>query len=486
MNESISKRINKPDMLVFLSDQHHAGYAGFAGHPLVRTPHLDRLAQEGTVMSCAYTASPLCVPSRMAMLTGQLPEKTGVYTNEGTIGGDQATFLHGIAAEGYETVLCGRMHFLGEDQRHGFTRRIMGDLTPLFWGRYGRARSDLGPYVGTMANESLKIMGGGTSPVLEYDKAVIRAALDYLSQDHDKPQCIVVGTYGPHHTFVAPPDLYAYYKERIDIPASFAAEEEEHPLLGRMRPDGLTLDRLRKLRSAYLGMIETIDGQVGAVRAAWDRYLERRSRQGVFVYMSDHGEQAGEHGLIGKQTFYEGSAKIPVLFAGSGISAGHTVTEPVSILDLGPTLCELAGAQTPPRPDGRSLAPQLAGAAGEAGRTVVSEMLFASQGGAVAGRMLRTGRWKYIAYASEEAQDQLFDLEADPQELRNLVRERPDIAGPFRESLADSWDAAGIIARFEAKREHHRLLARWGGAVDVAEPERWKVPVEAQALPVIE
>ncbi|MEK3910285.1 sulfatase-like hydrolase/transferase [Paenibacillus sp. FSL H7-0331] len=477
---------SKPDILVFLSDQHHAQYAGFAGHSLVRTPHLDQLAKEGTVMSTAYTSSPLCVPSRTSMLTGQLPEKTGVFTNEGAIGSDQATFLHGIAAEGYDTVLCGRMHFLGEDQRHGFTRRIMGELTPLFWGRYGQARTDLGPYVGTMANKSLKIIGGGTSPVLEYDKAVIKAALEYLQEDHAKPQCIVVGTYGPHHTFVAPPDRYMYYKEWMDIPESFL-QDDGHPVLQKLRQNHqLTLENVTKLRAAYLGMIETIDSQVGEVRSAWNRYLERSARPGLFVYMSDHGEQAGEHGLIGKSTFYEGSSKIPMVLAGEGVVAGRNISQPVSIMDLGPTLCAFAGAETPPRQDGMNLKLLLNGGAEDAERIVISECMETLEGKHIPGRMLRKGNWKFVAYAYYEQHNQLFDLSSDPKELHNLVHERADIAEQFQAQLDASWNIPAIIEKHQQKLEHHQLLAKWGKAVDVSEHERWPVPEEATKLPVVE
>jgi choline-sulfatase len=477
--------LTKPDILLFLSDQHHANYAGFAGHSIVRTPYLDQLAREGTVMNAAYTAAPICVASRVSMLTGQLPEKTGVYTNEGAVGSDQTTFLHAIAAGGYETVLCGRMHFLGEDQRHGFTQRIMGDLTPLFWGRYGKVRSDLGPYVGTMANEALKIIGGGTSPVLEYDKAVIRAALDYLSQDHDKPQCIVVGTYGPHHTFVAPPDLYSYYKEKIDIPESFRLNNE-HPILSGMREDGLTEDVLRKLRAAYFGMIETVDGQVGEVREAWSQYLNRSGRQGIFMYMSDHGEQAGEHGLIGKSTFYEGSVKIPMVFAGHNIAHGRTVTQAVSILDVGPTLCEFIGVDTPPRPDGISLKPQLVEGVENEERIVVSEFIYTVDGKIVPGRMLRQGKWKYVAYAFHEDNNQLFNIAQDPHELNNLYQTRPEVAEQFQTYLNQTWNISAIVDKYQEKKEHHVLLAKWGRAVDVPEHERWPVPEEARLLPVVE
>jgi choline-sulfatase len=394
-----------------------------------------------------------------------------VFTNEGALGNDQATFLHSLAAEGYETVLVGRMHFLGENQRHGFTKRLVGDLTPLYWGRYGPARKDLGPYVGTMAHQSLKIIGGGTSPVLEYDKAVVRAALDYLSRDYDKPQCVVVGIYGPHHTFVAPPDRYLYYKERVDLPPTYT-DDIDHPILRGLRDAGLNRDNLRKLRAAYLGMIETVDEHVGAVWEAWNRYLARSGRQGVFLYMSDHGEQAGEHGLIGKHTFYEGSARIPMIAAGDGIPAGHKLTQLISIMDIGPTLCEWAGAEAPPRQDGASILRQLRGGGQDADRMVTSELVFAQSGRVIPARMLRWDRWKYVAYAGCEAANQLFDLQDDPLETRNLHAERPDIVRKFQAALRESWNPAAVAECYTAKAEHYALLRKWGRATDVPEPER--------------
>ncbi len=207
-----------PDILVFMTDQHNACISETAGDPYVSTPNLTRLAADGTEFSNAYTSCPLCVPARSSMLTGQLPSRNGIFTNSGIISSEQATFVHGLAAAGYETVLCGRMHFLGPDQFHGFTRRLVGDFTPCFHGRGGSCRADLGPYVGTPAGDFTKLYGGGTSPVLEYDHAVIEAALDYLAEPHDRPVFLLVGTYGPHHTFVAPPELYRSYLDRIEPP----------------------------------------------------------------------------------------------------------------------------------------------------------------------------------------------------------------------------------------------------------------------------
>lgn len=118
----------QPDILIFLSNQHDGRIQAHMGDSTVRTPHLDRLAREGVTFTQAYTPCPLCVPARMSLLTGQLPSHTGVFTNSGSIHPEMPTFLHALELAGYETVLCGRMHFEGEDQRHGFSRRIARTL----------------------------------------------------------------------------------------------------------------------------------------------------------------------------------------------------------------------------------------------------------------------------------------------------------------------------------------------------------------------
>ena len=186
------------DILIFMSDQHAGFLSGYAGDLVIRTPALDQLAHDGTVMENAYTSCPLCVPARMSMLSGQLPSRNGVLDNGGSIPPEQPTFLHALGIAGYETVLCGRMHFDGPDQRHGFSKRIMGELTPVWPGYRKNIMKERQLYAMTFAEPgALKIIGGGNSPVLEYDRAVTKAALEYLSHPHERPQCIVVGTYAP-------------------------------------------------------------------------------------------------------------------------------------------------------------------------------------------------------------------------------------------------------------------------------------------------
>jgi len=471
--------VTQPDILVFMSDQHQAAVMGTAGDPFVSTPHLDELADVGTISDNAYTSCPLCVPARTSMLTGQLPSHSGVFHNEGVLSSEVATFAHCLGAAGYETVLCGRMHFLGPDQRHGFTKRLVGDYTPCFHGRYGFARDDLGPYVGTSSGQFTKHYGGGTSPVLEYDRAVISAALDLLAKPHEKPLFLLVGTYGPHHTFVAPPELYRKYLDLLPRPTT--ADKPVFPVeLAKSQRD-FEPDVVHRLRAAYYGMVEQIDNQVGQVVEAWQKRVARTGREGVCCYLSDHGEQAGERRLWGKNTFYEGAARIPMIFAGSGVRQGRRLTAPCSIMDLGPTLCDWAAAESPPEQDGLSLRPFLGGDDPPADRAVIGE-LFSGHTGLPA-RMIRQGIWKYIAYPGSAGDDVLFDLEADPGETRNCLHDIPEVSQRLKHCLEEGWNPEDIARDQARRRKHWELLARWGSVSMVEEPDRWPVPRSAWTLP---
>jgi len=485
------------------SASHHgvlAKIAAFANHRSVanmgKVPNFGALANDGTVCSTAYTACPICVPSRMSLLTGQLPAHNGVYGNQDTFPTDQATFLHSLGAAGYETVLVGRMHFKGSDQRHGFSKRVHGDITHPYAG--GIVADDL--FGGSFGMPGcMDLAGGGTSPVLEYDRSVVRAALDYLAHDHDRPQAIVVGTYGPHFPYVAPPGDFTYYCERVGVPASWDPEgQDENPLLDAKRqrhrrnphsrqeePVGTEL--MLAARCAYHGMITEQDRLVGQVREAWAAFLERQQRPGVFVYGSDHGDTCGEHGIFGKQTFYEASARVPLVFAGTGIPAGERIAQPVSLLDVGPTLCALGGAEPPPEQDGISLLPLFQGGAEDPDRPVYSDWLQNYQGDLVAGRMVRQGRWKYVHYEHPDLPDQLFDVEADPAELTNRAKQEPDRCRQLGELLWQDWDPAAMAADQRRKRAHQALVGRWYAQVGPRydEAEVWPVPAASIQPPEI-
>lgn len=489
--------MTKPDILVFMSDQHNPDVSSFAGGS-VKTPNMERLCQDGTSFVNAYSSCPLCVPARVSMLLGKLPSKTSVFSNVGAIADTQATFLHAMAASGYETVLIGRMHFIGPDQRHGFTKRLVGDLTPVSWNHSSETLQDERGVYNFYYSEpfTLNVIGGGNSPVLEYDKAVVNAAKDYLAKQHDKPQCIFVSTYGPHAPYTAPPDRYLHYKKGMRIPDTFNEVPDYLNDIQKSRMIDVDQETMVKARAAYFGMIETIDEQLGEIRTAFDDYVLNNKREGVFAYLSDHGDQAGERKMFGKMTFFESSAKIPLMISGNGILKNQIVSEPSSIMDLGPTLCDLAGIKMPIEQDGISLASALAGGEYPADRAVYSELIdniggtkavYQGRSKPIAARMVRQGRFKYVTYHGYENEDQLFDLINDPEEKTNIAADNPDVLSKLKLLAYSGWDPVDIEKQHIEYRKNIKLIKDWEKVIGPDETERWKDnPPSARVFPTVQ
>lgn len=424
----------QPDILLFMSDQHSSLYSGWYGGN-VDTPNLDALCENGTRFDQAYTACPLCVPARMAMLSGQRASQTGIFTNLDTLPSTMPTFLHRLATQGYETVLAGRMHFVGPDQRHGFTRRIAPDFTNSSIARPSYLVEDFGVHTQTMGYKwCTHVVGGGQSPVLCYDEMVLQALQNYLGQPHEKPQFIVVGTYGPHFPYVAPPQLFTKYRNRFaDISVDYAQTQPLNATMENLREPDFKPDLALACRAAYAGMIEQMDTQIGQVFHAWKAFSNARGTKQLFGYLSDHGDTVGQHGIFGKKTFFEGSAKIPMIFTGDGVAKGKIVTSLVSLLDLGATVCEWADIEPLPNTDSVSLAPILRGEINAVHDWVFSEVMDkAKDGNWSYGMMLRQDEYKYICYQDSSMQEFLFDLKTDPNEIENLASQYPQRMQAFR------------------------------------------------------
>ena len=460
------------DILLYMSDQHSHARQHWAGDSVLRTPMLDRLAAEGTAFRTAYTACPLCVPARAAMISGQLPSNNGVLFNFNAISSDQATFLHSLTASGYETVLCGRMHFVGPDQRHGYSRRIAGDRTPVFHNMV----SDKPRIRGYDENSSVYYIGKGDSPVLAYDRYVVEHALDYLKEDHEKPQFLTVGTYGPHFPYVAPPELYDYYYDRVSLDDVQEAETEHPALDGKMRETDPEV--VRAARAAYYAMVEQQDRHIETVWNAFQEYLRRTGHEGIFLYVSDHGDMNGQKGYFGKQVFYEPSVHIPLLIQGSGIPTGLQVDSPVSLLDIGPTVCELAGADRLPG-DGKSLIPVLRGEEDPERIVIAEQYTYLSGGGTSLGRLARYHHWIYFGYSGFPDHDMLFNLEDDPEERKNVIGEHPGIAQKLRGAMAGlkSYDEVMVHENWVTEQLYYLMKCNFDDPT-----ERWICPEDMEVL----
>lgn len=484
----MGNRVDQPDILIIMSDQHAAYYMGHEGG-MVDTPNMDALAEEGVSFANHYTSCPLCVPARMSFMTGRLPTKIGVTSNSQTIAETAPTFLFPLVSAGYETVLIGRMHFIGKDLRHGFTKRIGGDMTPTCWApqwaAMGRERGR--DFISTFsAGGCLNTLGWGESPVRYYDDMVIENAVHYLSQPHDKPQCIVVGTFGPHFPYVADQSLYQKYKDRGYLPPSFQSMPDfvtNNPWLSA-HCQTVNEDTAKNAVAAYCALIEESDQKIGTVLTAFKAYAKKAGHKRIYGYTSDHGDTVGARNMYGKQTFFEDSARIPFLLAGDDIPTGKTVTANTSIMDIGPTLCELAGCRYEGHfVDGVSLVQHIARNDMPNARPIISQYIESRGGGRSDpngkaelsyGVMVRRGEWKYIEYHGCEQQSILFNLETDPDETQNLSQQYPQLTQELHELAMLTIDPQVAEMEHRGREQMNRWLRTYETTVGFDDTERWK------------
>ncbi|MDR1901775.1 MAG: sulfatase-like hydrolase/transferase [Treponema sp.] len=477
--------MKQPDIIVFMSDQHsHLFHRSFGG--IVETPHFDALAQGGTIFNQAYTSCPLCVPARMSLLSGRLPSDTGILTNSDTLPDTTPTFLHAMVKAGYETVLIGRMHFIGMDQRHGFTKRLFGDITPVTWNRpIDEMKKERGIFMFTFSEPNCTdVAGGGESPVIHYDCAVVDAALEYLHKEHEKPQCIVVGTYGPHFPYVAPVELYQKYRDMVKLPLFFEEVPSYFDEFMKKRQRHESKEKALQCLAAYCGMVEQTDHYIGILREAAGSFERKRKNGLVFAYLSDHGDQAGERKYYGKQTFFEKSVKIPLVMEGCGIPAGLKIDTPVSIMDMGPTFCGFSSAVPPPRQAGIDLRSLFANPASGSERAVLSETLYENDGAYQLHRMVRLNNFKYIS--SGENSDMLFDLCNDPEEKTNVINDYPDAVKQCVQILSGLKPKQEVENGQIQRTQEVDLLRVWEQAAESVSNERWRGnPLSARDYPKI-
>jgi choline-sulfatase len=456
---------SRPNIVLIMSDQHHPRFMGCAGEPILKTPHLDALAARGTRFSHAYCNFPLCCPSRMSFMTARYPSDIRCVTNHAQLNSDIPTFAHAFNAAGYETVLCGRMHFNGPDQRHGFQKRLVSDVTKAYARPGEELERVLGPVLcrttGPSAN-AISTSGPGYSGYQAYDETVSARAADWL-RDRDRtpstpPFLLVVGLVMPHAPFVATPDDYDAYEAQIsldDLPQPHSATL--HPALRdherRSQADGafLPLEDQRRARIAYYGMCAHVDRLVGRVLdALCEAGLDEDT---LVVYTSDHGEQLGEHGMWWKHTFYESSVGVPLLMAGPGVPRG-VVENNVSLLDIGPTLLDMVDAPSLPAASGRSFRCLLEGRQNDWHDTVIAENLW---GASALERMIKHGDWKLCHYPGQGTQ--LFNLREDPREMHD--RSADPNCRAIRQELLNELQADWDEAAFTAWMEDYLTIAGW-------------------------
>lgn len=456
----------QPNILILMVDQLNGTLFPDGPADWLHAPNLKKLAARSTRFQNAYTASPLCAPGRAAFMSGQLPSATGVYDNAAEFPSSIPTYAHHLRRAGYYTALSGKMHFVGPDQLHGFEARLTTDIYPADFGWTPDYRKP-GERIDWWYHNMGSVTGAGVAEItnqLEYDDEVAyqaKLALYDLSRGKDdRPWCLTVSFTHPHDPYVARRKYWDLYEDcehlLPEVPAM--AYEDHDPHAKRIfdandwRNFDITEEDIRRSRRAYFANISYLDDKIGEIL----QVLEDTRQEAIILFVSDHGDMLGERGLWFKMCFYEGSSRVPLMISAPEMAAG-LVTDPVSTIDVCPTLCALAGVsmdEVMPWTTGESLVPFGQGVR----RDSPVAMEYAAEASYAPLVSLRYGKWKYNRCALDP--DQLFDLEADPHELTNL---------------ADHPDHQGTVQSLRAKSEARWDLARFDADVRASQAKRWVV-----------
>ncbi len=418
------------NVLVILSDEHNREIAGCYGNPIVSTPNLDALAARGVVFENAYCNSPICVPSRAGLATGDYVHRTGYWDSAAAYDGKVPSWHHRVRDAGHDVVAVGKLHFRAAEDDNGFTEvhhpiyvvEGIGDTHGLL-----RTHKRVRAVARGLAREA----GRGMSSYTRFDTKVADAAVSWLRQrarrNHDEPWVLLASLLSPHYPLVAPDEFYELYA-RIDLPPPRlygVSERPDHPVIAHYRQtwnydDFFDAERLDIARKAYYALCSFLDFQIGRVLSALER--SGFADDTLVIYTSDHGESLGNRGLWGKSVMYEESSSVPLLMSGPGIDAGKRCATLVSLVDVYPTVVESTCGKLDAREQGlpgESLISLLRKQ--PADRVVFSEL---HDDGSLTGEfMVRQGSWKLVYYVGYPPQ--LFDLSADPFEETDLAG-RPD------------------------------------------------------------
>jgi choline-sulfatase len=475
----------QPNIVVIMADQMAFNVIGALGHPAVKTPNIDRLVHSGVTFENAYCNSPICAPSRASFVAGKFISNINVYDNGSELSADTPTFLHHLRRAGYETILSGKMHFVGPDQLHGFEHRLTKDIHT--------AAFDLTPdwTKGVYHNHGTgvkRLKEPGKMEInnnLDYDEKVLHRTLEQIrtfkrrKEEEKRPFFLCSSFFHPHDPFHITEEYWNMYEHtHIPMPDVPAAElHDTHPFNQWIQTHHeldiceLSEEEIRKNRRAYYGMVTYFDHKVGQIVDELDR-LDMKDNT-IIVVTSDHGEMLGEHGMWFKRTFYDPATKIPLVISyPDRFPEGKKVSEVVSLVDLAATFMTLADVPDSDtwiqEMDGESFESLLIGEENIWKDEVICE--YYGEGPIQPMIMLRSGRYKYVYVHKHEPL--LFDVDEDPHEINNLVQttEYKQILDKFEERITSDFDMERIKKDIIQSQQERIIVA---DALKMGEKTSW-------------
>lgn len=470
-----------PNVVLIMADDLNNDMGAY-GHPLAQTPHLDQLADEGVNFNRAYNQFPLCGPSRVSMMTGLYPDQNGMRQLRGDFRKEHpklVTLSQYFGNHGYRTARVGKIYHQDNPNGRGTDQHddheswqerynpsgIEMDFTDI--KRLDKRDGQVGWYdggpKGTGATLSWLAAEGTTpdgqdraDPALHTDGMVATKSIELIREfhDQDQPFFLAVGFFSPHTPFVAPRQFFDLYEPTEitvpEIPDGYFQTLPEGALKHlqkRKIQNGLDPRLARETIHGYLAAISFMDSQAGRVLAALDDpngdgdNSDSIRDQTIVVFVSDHGYHMGEHDTYQKMTLFDNAARQPMIIAAPGApAAGQSTDSLVELVDLYPTLAELAGLPRPKQVAGVSLGPIMRDAAAAPRDSALTQIHN--------GYTLRTGRYRYTRYDDGgPANIELYDIVADPAEMRNLAHfeseAHAEVIAQLDEQLSARVNAAG-------------------------------------------
>ncbi len=413
---------NKPNILFIAIDDLNDWVGPLNGHPQVQTPAMDRLADRGTVFTNAHCQSPLCNSSRTSLMTGLRPSTSGIYglapwfRNVPALK-DRITLPQHLKKHGYHTYTTGKIYHGGYPPRD--QRKAEYD----HWGPGAGVGARPEKKIVTTPFGNHPLVDWGTFPHKDEDKGdwkVADWAVDTLNNKPSEPFFLSVGFFLPHVPCYATQKWFDLYPlDTLKLPPMKPNDRDDTPLFSWFLHWSLPEPRLEWLQEAgqwealvraYLATISFVDSQVGRVLDALDENGFQDNT--VVVMWSDHGWHLGEKAITGKNTLWDRSTRVPLIFAGPGVAKSSRCSKPAELLDLYPTLSDLAGLPQPEGLEGHSLAPQLKDPETPRKWPAITTHNHDNHG-------IRSEHWRYIRYA--DGSEELYDMRKDPNEWNNLA-----------------------------------------------------------------
>ncbi len=421
---------DKPNVVFIAIDDQNDWVGSLGGHPLAKTPHLDRLAARGTVFLNAHCQAPLCNPSRTSLMLSLRPSTTGIcglspWFRNLPDWKDRVALPQHFKAHGYRTITVGKVYHGGA----GGPKQRLQEFD--VWGQAGGIgvkpeKKLIGPT--PMGNNPL--MDWGVFPHRDEDKGDYQVASFAIEQimaaKKGEPFFLAAGFFLPHVPCYVTPKWYDLYPDDDSVlPVIKEDDRDDTPRFSWYLHWHLPEPRLRWVRESnqwrnlarsYLASTSFVDAQIGRIMSALEE--SGQADNTIVVVWGDHGWHLGEKAITGKNTLWDDGTRVPLIFAGPGVAKGGRCEQPAELLDMYPTLVDLCGLSPRTDLEGISLRPQLENAATPRERPAITTHNQGNHG-------IRSVRWRYIRYA--DGTEELYDHENDPREWTNLAG-RPEFA----------------------------------------------------------